>query len=100
MLGPQLLASQTYRLLGYTMRRVGKFRLRRGGAWSCIFCGLRLYLQSRRVSSGPKVMVSPLRKFTSKYPNAFLPVPCLLSIGVPSFFPWELQSPFPGEEFA
>jgi hypothetical protein len=42
MLGPQLLASQTYRLFGYTRPRLGKFSLRRGGAWPCIFFDLRL----------------------------------------------------------
>ncbi len=100
MLGPQLLASQTYRLLGYTMRRVGKFRLRRGGAWPCIFFGLRLVSPGSEGAQRPQGHGLPITEVYLQISECFPagPVPAINKCSL--FFPWELQSPFPGEEFA
>src|SRR5208337_3419853 len=80
MLGQQLLASQTcglFRLYDATVGEVQGSPVRWLGLcflWfkSCIrpFCGAKQW---------PEVTVLRLRKFASEYPNALLPVRCLLS---------------------
>ena len=91
MLGPRLLASQTSELVWLYDAARGEVQ---GLPWPCLalyFLWLKACFSSLRgVKQWPKVTVSPLRKFTSKCPNAFLHGRCLLSISVPSFFPWEL----------
>jgi len=96
MLGPRVLASQTCGLSGlYDAVR----RLVHGlpSWWLALsFLWLKSSISCIAVTKGHHPR---LRKFTSKYPNPFLPVSCLLSMGVPLFFPLGMATRFPGQEF-
>ena len=97
MLGPRVLASQTceyFWLYDAPGRQVHAFLRcppRRGLALS--FLGLKSSVSGEAEGEAvPKGHCTPLRKFTSKYSNAFLPVRRLLSMSCPPVFaPWELQ---------